>query len=1229
MADIIGSINIDFLVGTGNADLILGEGGDDLIRGEGGNDRLFGGAQRDVIIAAAGNDFLSGDVGNDVLYGDNGSDTLVGGASVDELFGGAGNDRLSGNDGIDILYGGEGTDTLIGGSKRDFFVLAPGWGGNSIATADQILDFRQEDIIRLGGGLQFSNLLIRNEGNGVSIQDRRTDEFLAFLPNTPRSRVVQSRFRRTSIPVRDSVAPTFDDVNLGGNVTTAGGLNQTFTVQYGDAEGLDLRSIGDRDLRVTGPNGFSQFATLVNINSSSRTAATATYRMTAPGGTWDATDDGTYTVSLRNAEVFDQGGNFIANRTLGTFQVNVPPPVVPVSVSVRPGSVIEDNGASMTFTIQRTGFLRDPLTINFGLGGTAEPRADYTTVGGIITDDRGNITLPAGGASGVVVVTPVADNLDEPNETVVLFLRNGSGYSIDTGSATGRIVDDEAVVTLEVAPETTVEDSGTALVYTFTRSGFLGRSITVDFSVAGAATFGANNDYQVGAAAGTNFQFSNNSGSILFEAGEETKVLRLIPNADNNLEPNETIALTLQNGTGYTRGTTTRVTGLILNDETAISVEVAPDSVLEDSGRDLVFTFTRDGFLGEATLVQFSIDGTATFGGDGADYTATSDATTFTFDGTTGTIAFEAGSRTQTVRISAIADSILEPDETVELTLTEDNAYLIGDAQTASGTLQNDESNLQLSLSPESVLEDSGEALTYTVTRSGFLDRALTVNFAVGGSAALDADYTVTDSSDLTFGASDGTLSFAPNETEKTITLTPIEDGVFEDDRTVSLTLQPGMGYVLDTPDPIVGTFVDDEASVSLSVSPMAVAEDSGNSIVYTFTRQGFTDEELTVNFTIGGTAMRGMGGDYTAASDAPFQLSGMTGRLTFAAGSDTAVLTVTPTTDLLVIEENETVILTLAEGDGYGIETPDPASATIVNDDGIVTNTENSGPGSLRQAIRAANNSASIENPTITFTEGATGTISLESTLPAIARDMVIDGPGAASLTVQRGSEDEFRILRVNSGVTTTIRGLELANGNVGNGNGGGILNQGGNLTVEDSLINGNRALIGGGIYHENGSLTLNNTVVSNNRAEGTGGTPGDPTTGAGGGLGIGTGTVDLRGNTAFEGNISTIAGGGIFNSSGTLTVLGTAPDGRIVFDRNRTGGAGGGIYNDSNGDVTISTATFRGNEAGNILGGGAIFNAGGTLSVANTVFNAPPLNTPGNITGDFVDAGGNVGLS
>ena len=123
------------------------------------------------------------------------------------------------------------------------------------------------------------------------------------------------------------------------------------------------------------------------------------------------------------------------------------------------------------------------------------------------------------------------------------------------------------------------------------------------------------------------------------------------------------------------------------------------------------------------------------------------------------------------------------------------------------------------------------------------------------------------------------------------------------------------------------------------------------------------------------------------------------------------------------------------------------------------------------------------------------------------------------------------------------------------------------------------------------------------------------------------------MRGSTTFEDNVSTIAGGGIFNSAGQVTVVGTpgstpADTIRVAFISNLTGGAGGGIYNSAGGSVAISTATFRGNQAGDILGGGAIFSAaGGTaLSVGDTIFNSPPLNSPGNITGDFVDTGSNL---
>jgi hypothetical protein len=81
------------------------------------------------------------------------------------------------------------------------------------------------------------------------------------------------------------------------------------------------------NLLVTGPNGFSLFAALSNISySSDRTQATVTYRIDAPGGSWDSTENGTYSVALRANEVRDRAGAYTSAQTLGTFDIAVPPP---------------------------------------------------------------------------------------------------------------------------------------------------------------------------------------------------------------------------------------------------------------------------------------------------------------------------------------------------------------------------------------------------------------------------------------------------------------------------------------------------------------------------------------------------------------------------------------------------------------------------------------------------------------------------------------------------------------------------------------------------------------------------------------------------------------------------------------------------------------------------------------------------------------------------------------
>ena len=77
----------------------------------------------------------------------------------------------------------------------------------------------------------------------------------------------------------------------------------------------------------------------------------------------------------------------------------------------------------------------------------------------------------------------------------------------------------------------------------------------------------------------------------------------------------------------------------------------------------------------------------------------------------------------------------------------------------------------------------------------------------------------------------------------------------------------------------------------------------------------------LTVSYTVTGTATAGS--DYTSLGTS----------ISFAAGSSTATLTVTPLQDTLV-EADETVILTLASGTDYTLGTPSSATVTLTSDD-------------------------------------------------------------------------------------------------------------------------------------------------------------------------------------------------------------------------------------------------------------------------------------------------------
>jgi hypothetical protein len=109
------------------------------------------------------------------------------------------------------------------------------------------------------------------------------------------------------------------------SLTTGGGSTYDFAVTYSDDVAVNVSSFDNNDIRVTGPNGFNQLATLVSRSSPDNgTPRTATYRITAPGGTWDNADNGTYSIALQANQISDTAGNTAAALSLGTAQVTIP-----------------------------------------------------------------------------------------------------------------------------------------------------------------------------------------------------------------------------------------------------------------------------------------------------------------------------------------------------------------------------------------------------------------------------------------------------------------------------------------------------------------------------------------------------------------------------------------------------------------------------------------------------------------------------------------------------------------------------------------------------------------------------------------------------------------------------------------------------------------------------------------------------------------------------------------
>ena len=258
------------------------------------------------------------------------------------------------------------------------------------------------------------------------------------------------------------------------------------------------------------------------------------------------------------------------------------------------------------------------------------------------------------------------------------------------------------------------------------------------------------------------------------------------------------------------------------------------------------------------------------------------------------------------------------------------------------------------------------------------------------------------------------------------------------------------------------------------------------------------------------------------------------------------------------------------------------------------VTTTNDSGPGSLRDAL------ASVADGDTIDASGVSGTILLTNGELLVTNSVDIIGPGPDMLAVDGNATNRVFHLSISSNAVVRISSLSINNGAVGPFDyGGGIYNDSGTMTVSNCTFSGNSAGGGGGVYNSGPNMQIVSCTLSNNS-----------------GFFFGGGGIDNYGanaqiiNCVLNSNVAHsyfCEGGGVHNGGvGETQII------NCTLSDN-SADAGGGIANDSCAQIincTLSDNSSETDSSGRPLGEG-IANFG-SLAIGSTVIKEGIIHEP-----------------
>ena len=649
--------------------------------------------------------------------------------------------------------------------------------------------------------------------------------------------------------------------------------------------------------------------------------------------------DELFTVQLSNAQNLEGGGVTISDPTgQGTITNDEPLPVLTIT-----NEDVHESGGTVTFTLTLDRESEVAMEVLYATldAGTAPTAAnlDYTST-------TGRVIFPSLSTEQTITVNILEDNIVEGEETFEImlsapttFITTDAEVPVLPGNAVGTIIDNDS--RLAVGDITVIENVGNppGLRFTITRTG--ATLVQTDVVYRSVDDTAINPD-----------DFNEVNGTLQFLPGETSRTIDIVLHDDNIYEFIEMMTFEIVSANNPLGGsvvfTNMTATGTITDDDPPPNISVNDVAVFEHEGV-ATFTVSIDAAAGVPITVTYNtVNGSAIAGSDYVGIPS-------------NTVTIPAGSTSATFTVTISEDQILEnPNETFSVLLSNPtNGAMIVDA-VGVATIRDNDNVIDFFNSNVTVAENAG-SVTLTVTRSGASDTTTTVTYTtVNGTATSGNDY----------NALSGTLTFAPGETFKNVTILLRDDLVYEGNENFTLMLtsatnSPGGTAVIATNSATIN-LTENEAAPTISISDASGFEHAGT-IVFDVTLSNASALPVTVNYSTANNTASAALGDYMAVTG---------GTLNFAAGVTQQQITITILEDG-ISEANETFFVNLSGAVG----------ATFADSQGIGTILDND------VQISIAGSSADEDAGFMNFTLTRTGTTAVVTTV-----DFAVDGSGTAT---------------------------------------------------------------------------------------------------------------------------------------------------------------------------------------------------------------------------------------